>query len=544
MISIYYHLAVLFVISRATDVSSKTNPSSSTSSTSLPANSNRLLETALHRHCPIPDRYDTDCKDQNIDAGTNCNLFYICPEHSFSTPQLFTCQENGHWADFDENKDSNCIPDSCPVEPGFQMYSTGGCEGRNELGHFENNNPNAQGVTWCADLCRARDTCVSFVVAKRKFVFHAEAKKCYLSETCHHEDTEKLATSDDCFYERLRGHEDDVTPNSNNEGGEASHYRHCLPSDVYPELDEEATLFATNCDGNILVNSKCDFWKFCKEEQYSLRGTKVCQEDGSWAGDTLDPNCYSRDSESEPQPEVSRSENDDTPSNNGGDDGEDACLAYDSVISLADGTTQPIHSLEVGTNVALGNDGQSAIVFFSHADKFPVMRNMVTIRTQETNITATRNHLIFSSENEGVTLRNLRAFGEVKVGDYVLLDMESGPVSTQVVDIIFELMLTRVHNAVPQAGYLIANKIFVAAGSAFGVLPHWLQFPVVHAVSMLVCGISEQACQIDENDNKPKWVSRVQEWITKPRFMGHTKKSAAMELNRVSSAMLLTGSYN
>jgi len=227
--------------------------------------------------------------------------------------------------------------------------------------------------------------------------------------------------------------------------------------------------------------------------------------------------------------EVSRS-NSDPPSV--GDDGEDTCLVYDSDISLADGTTQPIHSLEVGTNVALGKDGQSAIIFFSHADKTPVLRNLVTIKTQESTITATRKHLIFSSENEGVTLRNLRAFEEVKVGDYVLMDTEKGPVSTKVIDIIFETILTRLYNPVPRAGYLIANKIFVASGSAFGVLPHWLQFPVVHAVSMLVCGINERACQIEEDDTKPRWVRSVQEWIE------------AMELKRVSSAMMLTGSHN
>lgn len=198
---------------------------------------------------------------------------------------------------------------------------------------------------------------------------------------------------------------------------------------------------------------------------------------------------------------------------------------------MADGTTQPIQSLEVGTNVALGKDDQSAIVFFTLAEKTPILRNLVTIRTQESSITATRNHLIFSSENEGVTLRNLRAFQEVNVGDYVLMDTETGPVSTKVIDITFETMLTRLYNPVPRAGYLIANKIFVASGSAFGVLPHWLQYPVVHAVSMLVCGISEQACQIEDDDSKPRWVRTVQEWI------------AAMELKRVSSAMMLTGSY-
>jgi len=213
-----------------------------------------------------------------------------------------------------------------------------------------------------------------------------------------------------------------------------------------------------------------------------------------------------------------------------GDDG--TCLSYDSEISLADGSTQPIHSLQVGTNVALGNDAQSAVVFFSHADKIPEMRNMVTIKTQETSITATPNHLLFASENEDVSLRNLRAFEEVKVGDYVLMDSGSGPpVSTKVIDIISQRMFTRVFNAVPGAGYLIANKIFVASGVAFWVLPHWLQYPVVHAVSMLVCGISERACQIEENDTKPKWVHSIQRWI------------AAMELNRVSSAMMLTGSY-
>jgi len=226
--------------------------------------------------------------------------------------------------------------------------------------------------------------------------------------------------------------------------------------------------------------------------------------------------------------EVTRS-NSDPPSV--GDDGEDTCLVYDSDISLADGTTQPIHSLEVGTTVALGKDGQSAIIFFSHADKTPVLRNLVTIKTQESTITATRKHLIFSSENEGVTLRNLRAFEEVKVGDYVLMDTEKGPVSTKVIDIIFETILTQLYNPVPRAGYLIANKIFVASGSAFGGLPHWIQFPVVHAVSMLVCGINERACQIEEDDTKPRWVRSVQEWFE------------AIELKRVSSAMMLTGSY-
>jgi len=211
------------------------------------------------------------------------------------------------------------------------------------------------------------------------------------------------------------------------------------------------------------------------------------------------------------------------------DNGGGACLGYDSEISLADGTTQPIHSLQVGTNVAVGNDAQSAVVFFSYADKFPEMRNVVTIKTQETSITATPNHLLFASEDKDVSLRNLRAFEEVKVGDYVLMDSENGPVSTKVIDIISQRMFTRVFNAVPRAGYLIANKIFVASGVAFWVLPHWLQYPVVHAVSMLVCGISERACQIEENDTKPKWVQSILRWI------------AAMELNRVSSAMMLTG---
>jgi len=672
----YHHLAVLFLISRATgEVPSDTNPS-----TSSPANSNRLLETVPHQYCEIDTvKYGSDCEDQNISPGTTCNAYFLCPEHSFSIPSLVTCQENSEWAPDLDTVDPNCSSDSCPVVDGFLAYSSGGCGGQNELGYHECREQNDDGgVKCCAAHCQKQETCISFEVAKREFIHHSEPTKCYLSESCRYEDSQKLLYSDTCLY--VEGDGNGLTPNSNN-GGEASHYRHCEPSKVAeaPGLAEGALLFGTNCDGNILVGTSCDFWKNCKDEEYSIPGTMVCQEDGSWAGDTLDVNCHSTEpsfltenaicsdhcstsptkcracydkvetdicppnsiecdvqitenttkffeesrclsysmsqeeclasggdfvvdwevcvawengqencitrgrqsdvslshtikfSESQKackvfygytcdehsettadihvvlvhvdarcptfedwpvscdllaeSNEVDRS----TPSD--GDDGDNDCLVYDSDISLADGTTQPIQSLEVGTNVALGKDGQSAIVFFTHADKTPVLRNLVTIKTQESNITATRNHLIFSSENEGVTLRNLRAFQEVKVGDFVLMDTEKGPVSTKVIDIVFETMLTRLYNPVPRAGYLIANKIFVASGSAFGVLPHWLQYPVVHAVSMLVCGISERACQIEEDDTKPRWVRRVQEWIS------------ATELKRVSSDMMLTGSY-
>jgi len=171
------------------------------------------------------------------------------------------------------------------------------------------------------------------------------------------------------------------------------------------------------------------------------------------------------------------------------------------------------------------------LFFFSRADKTPEMKNVVTIKTQDTHITATPSHLIFSSENADVTLLNLRAFEEVKVGDYVLMDSESGPVSTKVTHIIYHRILTRVFNAVSRAGYLIANNIFVTSGAAFWVLPHWLQYPVVHAVSLLVCGISERFCHIEENETRPKWVRTILGWI------------AAMDLNHASSAMMITRSY-
>jgi len=660
----FYHLAVLSLISKAAgEVSSTSSP------TTAP---NRLLETPPHHHCPIHEHYRSDCEDQTILPGTKCLMWFDCEEHSYpSNPVLQICQENSDWDG--ETEDPNCDVDNCPIIEGYQAYQTGGCEGRNEGGIFFEDGERTEGLENCALRCDQDRKCRSFEFSKLGWDHHAEPNRCSLSRTCTYEESRKILYSDTCLYEK--GKDVDGGNLSNNDG-ESTHHRHC-------EFKGDLEFFASSCDGNVLTGTKCDFWKFCKESQHSIKSTLVCLANGEWDGPILenglmwDANCYDDftateesmcsemcpnnpatcklcyDEEVLPTPcpsysidcvaEIGKSttsyfesskcasfslskqqchatggdfvvqmqacvgstlgqetcvtqggdvgvsmstqtkfkpgykachlvfgymcdkksglksmdrvvvvpEDQPCPSNQdwtvscdllsntvlppppkpSDDNGGGACLGYDSEISLADGTTQPIHSLQVGTNVALGNDDQSAIVFFSHADKAPVMRNMVTIKTQETNITATRKHLIFSSENKDVTLRNLRAFEEVKVGDYVLMDSESGPVSTKVIDIISQRMFTRVFNAVPTAGYLIANKIFVASGVAFGVLPHWLQYPVVHAVSMLLCGISERSCQIEENETKPRWVRSIQEWI------------AAMDLNRVSSAMMLTGSY-
>jgi len=676
----------------ASPTSNSTHPTSSPTSSptrsplSSAPTSNRLLETTgLNHHCQIPEYFRSDCDDHNILTGTECRIWFGCPEDKFPKAVSQTCQENGEWTGEDLIPD--CEADHCPILAGFQMYETGGCEGRNEGGiTFES-------LEQCWWRCETDTTCVSFEYAK-PLPTQQEPNRCSISTSCTHDESEQRLRSDTCFYAKDEDvARDGLTPHSNNEGVNTFD-THCpLDDDIHKH-------YTTSCDGTILANTRCDFSFRCKERQTSKSVTQTCQQDGTWKGnileggqeESLDPNCYEtpepshlptqqpfslhftteeyicsqacpnslscrvcRDKEVTPTPCINaiecdvRSERATTkyveesrcvsygmtqeichetggdfivnlqacvswstekercttkggeigftfsagqkyrpgqkacrlvygfmcdedsglrpgdlvtivdedqscpsiqhwdlscdllaesnevipapkkPSSNGGGE----CLGSDSHISLPDGTTQLIYDLQVGTNVALGNDAQSTIVFFSHFDRTPEMKNVVTISTQETNITATPNHLIYSSENEHVTLSpfNLRAFEEVKVGDYILMDSESGPVSTKVTNIIANRILTRVFNAVARSGYLIANNIFVASGVAFGVLPNSLQYPVVHAVSMLICGMSERVCDIEENDTKPKWVRTIQGWFT------------AMDLNDASSTMALTRSY-
>jgi len=466
--------------------------------------SNHDGEHTHFRHCAIEGdlaKFTTLC-DGNILAGTRCDFEYLCKESQHSKKATLTCKSDGTWeGEYDPN---------CYVEPTRQPTYTPFFTERDICEEVCPNSPSC-GVCYDEEVppthCppRAVDCVVERVKTTTTFVEESRCISYSMSaEMCAENGGDFVVKLQICVMFQA-GQEKCTT-----EGGETGV---SMSSAVKMSAGEKAChlILGVMCDEESGLQSL--------DRVVLVPADQPCPTIQNWP---VSCNLLAESNEVIPAPK-------DTPPVPDDDDG--VCLAYDSDVSLADGTTQPIHSLQVGTNVALGNDDQSAIVFFSHADKAPVMRNMVTIKTQETNITATRKHLIFSSENKDVTLRNLRAFEEVKIGDYVLMDSQSGPVSTKVTDIIYQRMFTRVFNAVPKAGYLIANKIFVASGVAFWVLPHWLQYPVVHAVSMLVCGISERSCQIEENETKPRWVRSIQEWI------------AAMDLNRVSSAMMLTGSY-
>jgi len=478
--------------------------------------SNNDGEHTHFRHCVIDGNlamFTTRC-DGNILAGTRCDFEYLCKESQYSRSTTLTCMPDGTWDG--ELLDNGMIYDpNCYKEPTRQpTYSPSPSPAMfTEKDICEEVCPNSPSCGTCYDEEVAPTVCdplaLDCVVEREKITTSfVEESRCVSygmsAEVCAANGGDFVVKLQACVMFQA-GQESCTT-----KGGETGV---SMSTAVKMSASQKAChlILGVMCDADSGLQSL--------ERVVLVPADQPCPTIQNWP---VSCDLLSESNEVIPAPVK------ETPPVPGDDEGK--CLAYDSDISLADGTTQPIHSLQVGTNVALGNDDQSAIVFFSYADKFPAMRNLVTIKTQETNITATRNHLIFSSENKDVTLRNLRAFEEVKIGDYVLMDSQSGPVSTKVTDIIYQRTFTRVFNAVPQVGYLIANKIFVASGVAFWIFPHWLQYPVVHAFSMLVCGISERSCQIEENETKPKWVRSIQDWI------------AAMDLNRVSSAMMLTGS--
>jgi len=488
--------------------------------------SNNSGESTRHTHCPLDGNYSffsTDC-DGTILVGTECEFWFLCKERETSNRVKLTCQEDGRWQGRmlengeREVADPNCYPDPSHMPTQAPVYST------REPSHMPTQAPVYITEEYvCSHVCPNSRTCS--VCKDEEFpptVCDVGAIECEIERA-------KSTTS-------FVGQEKCVSYSTTREicianGGDfVVQLQTCVSSTLglegcTTEARETGVQMAavTKISGgkkacHLILGYMCDRNSGLKSMDYVV----VVDEDQPCP--TIQDPSFSCDLLSESNKVISPPEEEEMTGGGGG------CLDFDSQISLADGTTQPIDSLQVGSDVALGNDAKSAIVFFSYADKKPEMRNVVTIKTQETSITATPNHLIFSNEKEDVTLFNLRAFEDVKVGDYILMDSESGPVSTKVTNIISRRILTRVFNAVPRAGYLIANKIFVASGVAFWVLPHWLQYPVVHAVSMLICGISERVCRIEENDTEPKWVRTILGWI------------AAMDLSRASSAMMLTGS--
>lgn len=120
--------------------------------------------------------------------------------------------------------DPNCSPDNCPIMERYHAYSTGGCEGRNEIGIYEEKGEKTEGVENCALRCDRDDTCISFEFSKLGWDSHAEPNRCALSRTCDYEQSRKLLNSDVCLY--VKGKDVDGHTNSNNDG-ESTFHRHC-----------------------------------------------------------------------------------------------------------------------------------------------------------------------------------------------------------------------------------------------------------------------------------------------------------------------------
>jgi len=489
----------------------------------LTPHSNNEGVNTFDTHCPLDDdihkHFTTSC-DGTILAGTRCDFSYRCKERQTSKSVTQTCQQDGTWkgnildGGEEQTLDPNCYetpePSHLPTQQPFSMQFI------TEEYICSQVCPNSSACRVCRDKEVASTPCIGAIECevgsewtKTKYV---EESKCVsygmTQEICHESGGDFVVSVQACVSWSTEKEK------CTTEGGEIG-FSFSAGQTYRPGQKACRLVYGFMCDENSGLQPG-DRVTIVDENQ-------SCPSIQHW---DLSCDLLAESNEVIPAPKKKPS--------SGGDGGGGKCLGSDSHISLPDGTTQPIYDLQVGTNVALGNDAQSTIAFFSYFDRIPEMRNVVTIKTQETNITATPNHLIFSSENEHVSLLsllNLRAFEEVKVGDYILMDSESGPVSTKVTNIITHRILTRVFNPVPRSGYLIANNIFVASGVAFGRLPNWVQYPIVHAVSMLICGMSERVCHIEENETKPRWVRTIQGWIT------------AMDLNDASSAMMLTRSY-
>jgi len=82
---------------------------------------------------------------------------------------------------------------ACPALNGYNVWTTGGCDNKDELGiHTDNDTAET-----CQALCDADATCVSFELKKTE-----DDRECRLSTSCYYEDTNQSSSSNWCFYEK------------------------------------------------------------------------------------------------------------------------------------------------------------------------------------------------------------------------------------------------------------------------------------------------------------------------------------------------------
>jgi len=231
-------------------------------------------ESGVYRHCSAPQHFElgSNC-DHTILSGTTCDLHFICPENMFSNPVPRTCQEDSTWTG--EPLDPNCHDIECPEQEGYQMFETGGCSGHDKLGiYFES-------LDECAHRCENEDSCVSFEYSK-VWDNHPEPHRCALSATCTYDFSRQALNDQNCLY--VKGI--DVPANDATQSGSSGNskfpYIHC----PIPEH------FSSTCDGTILLGTTCELFFLCPERRFSYRTPQVCQEDSTWHGEPLDPNCY------------------------------------------------------------------------------------------------------------------------------------------------------------------------------------------------------------------------------------------------------------
>jgi len=82
---------------------------------------------------------------------------------------------------------------ACPELDGYDVWTTGGCDDKDELGVITDNLT----AETCQALCDGDATCVSFELQKEE-----GARICRLSTSCFYEDTNKSSSSNWCYYEK------------------------------------------------------------------------------------------------------------------------------------------------------------------------------------------------------------------------------------------------------------------------------------------------------------------------------------------------------
>jgi len=80
----------------------------------------------------------------------------------------------------------------CPTFVGYNVWNTGGCTDKNELGVYDDNST----PETCRALCEDNPDCVSFELLK-----DSSDRGCMLSSSCVYADTSQSSSSNECFYQ-------------------------------------------------------------------------------------------------------------------------------------------------------------------------------------------------------------------------------------------------------------------------------------------------------------------------------------------------------